>query len=107
VLDSTWEVLVWGKCGYLKVPIERYDRAKGIAWNDSGWYAPDFWLPSLSVALEVKGQEDPEDQQKWAAFRDAGHELAVLGHDQMEKINGARTAIELRAWFRGMASAQD
>lgn len=71
VLDSGYEALLWGLCSVYKVPIDRYDRDGGVEWREGGWYAPDFLVSchGRQVAVETKGLEDPEDQERWAAFR--------------------------------------
>lgn len=85
VLDSGWEALVWGLFTFLKIPIERYDRAKGIEWAPGHYYAPDFLLPTLAIAIEVKGLEDDEDDSKWDAWkRVRGERLQVLSHDNLD-----------------------
>lgn len=85
VLDSPWEALFWGLCALRKLPVERFDREQGIEWQEGGWYAPDFWMPTLGLAVEVKGVEDPSDVVRWARFREKG-DLAVLGRDDMHKL---------------------
>lgn len=96
VLDSNYEVFLWGLCGVAGVPIERYNRDDGVAWQDNGWYAPDFLVTwrGRSVAVEVKGLEDPEDQVRWAAFRaqkEVG--LVVLMRDQLWPPPQSREAL--------------
>lgn len=86
VLDSSYEVLLWGLCGVAKVSIQRYERQDGVAWNGDGWYAPDFlveWKGS-QVAVETKGWEDDHDQERWAAFRAKKDvPLVVLTRDEL------------------------
>lgn len=80
VLDSGYEALFWGLCTTLKIPIERFDRQYGVAWREDCWYAPDFWLPTLGTAVELKGLEDAEDELKWAAYREQRGALKVFLH---------------------------
>ncbi len=87
VLDSSWEVYVWGKLSYVKIPIERFDRQHGVTWNEGGWYAPDFWLPLYSLAVEVKGQPDDEDRLRWTKYRAERGPLVVLGREQMREFH--------------------
>jgi transposase len=89
VLDSGWEVLFTGTCYYLKVPVERYDRAQAIEWSPGHHYGPDFYLPNDKIYIEVKGAQTYEDPQKWAAFRAAGHTLAVLDGDALDLVRRA------------------
>jgi hypothetical protein len=89
VLDSGWEALFWGLCAFQKLTVERYDRSAGVLWKANGWYAPDFWLPSLELAVEIKGQEDDSDAARWAAFRQK-HPLAVLGREELEEACGVK-----------------
>lgn len=65
VLDSGWECLFVGLCKFLKIPVERVDRSTAVEYLPGHWYAPDFHLPGLHLWVEVKGQEDPEDQLRW------------------------------------------
>lgn len=71
VLDSSYETLLWSLCRIYKVPVERYDRAGGVEWREGGWYAPDLLVEwqGRSVTVETKGLTDPEDEERWAAFR--------------------------------------
>jgi len=60
ILDSTWESLFYGTCGFLKVPIRRYD---GPAYEYSGGkYRPDF-IVGDSVIVDVKGWMDGRSRQ--------------------------------------------
>lgn len=85
VLDSSWESLFWGLCGFMKFPVERFDRERGVEWRDGGWYAPDFWMPTLSIAVEVKGLEDPDDVTRWVTFRERTA-LAVVQRDELDAL---------------------
>lgn len=86
VLDSTWEVLFWGLCGFSKISIERFEREDGVSWKDQGWYAPDFWLPVLEVAIEVKGRERGHDRTKWEVFN---QRLIVVGREELDMLRKA------------------
>jgi hypothetical protein len=119
VLDSGYEALFWGLCMLHKIPIERYDRAKGVAWKSSvydasfqdsdGWYAPDFYLPMLDMAVELKGLEDPEDAVKWAVFQAArGTSLAVLdGCSLRQKLGAMITRDGLLTVLHDLISTQE
>ena len=96
VLDSNLEVFFWGLCAMAKVAVERFDREDGIAWQEDGWYAPDFQVTwkGRSVAVETKGLEDPSDQARWAAFRAGkGVLLVVLTRDQLWPPPQSRAAL--------------
>lgn len=86
VLDSTWEALFYGLCGYLKIPCDRYDREQGVEWAEGSWYAPDFVLPSLGMAVEIKGQEDDDDSDRWDLYRRERGLLVVLDYQSLEEI---------------------
>lgn len=58
----------------------------GRAGSSGHWYAPDFHLPSIDVYVEVKGQQDPDDAARWAAFRATGKTLAVLDHAALDRL---------------------
>lgn len=85
VLDSKLEALVWGLFSLLGYQIERYDRNNAVEWNSGQWYAPDFLLikKDESIALEVKGREDENDQERWRAFKDQVGPLWIITHDEM------------------------
>ena len=83
VFESSWEALFWGLCAFRKLPVERFDREQGVEWQSGSWYAPDFWLPSLELAIEVKGQPDEEDPMRWDKF---GRPLVVLGYEEMDVL---------------------
>jgi len=90
VLDSGYEALFWGLCTTLKIPIERFDRQYGVAWREDCWYAPDFWLPTLGTAVELKGLEDAEDELKWAAYREQRGALKVFLHMDLVDMISAK-----------------
>lgn len=77
VLDSLSEATFMKWCQINKIEVERFDREHVVEF-DGHRYGPDFWLPTLKLAVEVKGFERPGDAAKWAAFRTAGHKLAVV-----------------------------
>lgn len=90
VLDSGYEALFWGLCMLLKVPVERYDRSKGVEWREGLWYAPDFWMPTLNFAVELKGVMDDEDPERWDAYREEHGPLIVLTEAKLRKMVGDR-----------------
>jgi hypothetical protein len=102
VLDSTWEALFWGLCGLHKIPVERYEREHGVLWRAAGWYAPDFLLTDMGIAVEVKGLEDPEDAIKWRKFREV-RQLAVLGRAELTQ---ACKSDDLATYLIALASVQ-
>lgn len=107
VLDSTWEMLFAGLCGFLKIPIERYDRKRGVEWTATGlWYAPDFWMPTLGLAVEVKGLEDDDDPEKWRTYRRERGALAVLSQSKLEALRGA-SAEDVQWGLQGVAYVQN
>jgi hypothetical protein len=88
LLDSSWEGLVWCLASFLKVGIERVNRATAIKL-DSGWYAPDLYIPQLDLWIEVKGQEHPDDDAKWTAWKTERGILVVLGYDEIDRLRRA------------------
>jgi glutaredoxin-related protein len=84
LLDSAWEGLLWCLCRFLKVPIERVDRAKAVEWAPGRWYAPDFLMGHTYI--EVKGLEDPEDWDKWHAWNNKVGRLLVVDLKMMNKF---------------------
>lgn len=93
VFDSSYECLFWSLCAVLKIPIERFDRQYGVAWGEDCWYAPDFWLPTLGLAVELKGLEDAEDAEKWAAYREQRGELKVFLHWHLVDLISAKSTM--------------
>lgn len=83
VFDSSYEVLFWGLCTFLKVPVERFEREHGVEWREGAWYAPDFYLPTLNMAVEMKGAQDEEDAERWDTFcaKGAMHLRVLLQQD--------------------------
>ena len=102
VLDSTWEMLFAGLCGWHKIAVARLDRAEAIEWEKGHWYAPDFVLVDQGLAVEVKGHEDAEDQGRWDAWREQVGPLTVV--DQ-ELLNTLRLAPTAKAFLLDLASA--
>lgn len=90
VLDSSYEVLFWGLCQVNKIPIERYDREKGVEWRPGLWYAPDFWMPTLGFAVEVKGLMDEEDPERWDIYRAEVGSLVVLTEAKLRQMIGGK-----------------
>jgi hypothetical protein len=86
VLDSLWEGLFWCLCGFAKIPVERFDREQGVEWREGCWYAPDFWLPVLGIAVEVKGREDENDASRWKKFN---RPLIVVGREELDMLRKA------------------
>ena len=82
VLDSGWEMLFYGLCMFKKVPCDRVDRSQAIEYTPGHWYAPDFYLPSLGVYVEVKGLEDEDDPVKWASWPS----LVILDRDRLDVL---------------------
>lgn len=83
VLDSGYEAFFWGLCQLLKVPVERFDRDHGVEWREGCWYAPDFYLPTLNMAVELKGIQDDEDLLRFEVFRRESGALTVLGQERL------------------------
>lgn len=88
VFDSSYEVLFWGLCAFNKIPIERYDREKGVEWRPGLWYAPDFHMPTLGFAVEVKGLMDDEDPERWDTYRQEVGSLIVLTEAKLRQMIG-------------------
>ncbi len=91
VLDSGYEAFFWGLCQLVKLPIERYDRGKGVEWREGCWYAPDFYLPSLDLSVELKGLSDGVDTDRWEAFREQRGPVIVLYGDDLRDMTLGRT----------------
>lgn len=89
VFESSYEALFWGLCMVLKLPVERYDREQGVEWKPGQWYAPDFWLPSLETAVELKGLADEDDTARWEAFSEQRGKLKIMyASDLLELVSG-------------------
>jgi hypothetical protein len=111
VVDSTWEALVVGLLGFLKIPVERVDRSTAVEWTPGQHYAPDLYLPGIDVYVEVKGAEDPTDHVKWDCWREQRGPLAVLGERGIELVRtGDRPTVlgQIAEWARlaGMITVQ-
>ncbi len=105
VLDSKWEALFWGLCGFLKIPVERGDRSQAVAIGN-GWYCPDFFLPQREIWVEVKGFEDEDDRARYAAWRAAGHLLAVVGPQELEGLRREPSAALMEMTLHATAKIQ-
>ncbi|MGW7100404.1 hypothetical protein [Streptomyces sp. NPDC054838] len=104
VLDSAYEALLWGLCGVLKLSIKRYDREQGVEWREGGWYAPDFLITCHGgkVAVETKGFQDSEDEQRWAAFRaQSDVPLVVLTGEHLLGLLASREELLALLGFSG------
>lgn len=98
VLDSGWEMLFAGLCMFRKVAVERVDRESIVERAPGRHYAPDFMLTALDPPLwvEVKGLEDPEDRERWDAWRLHRGWLAVVDHEVMEMLLAGGDDLEAR-----------
>lgn len=86
VLDSGWEALFWGLCKFLKIPIERVDRSQAVSF-DGKTYAPDFFLPTENIYIEIKGMLDDDDIDRWQNWKN--HHMAhlvILNWDKLDSI---------------------
>lgn len=91
VLDSSYEAFFWGLCQLLKVPVERYDREKGVEWREGCWYAPDFYMPFTGVSVELKGVLDDQDPERWDVFRREVGPLIILSGDDLRAFAPKRS----------------
>lgn len=107
VLDSGWEVAFAGLCCFLKIPVERIDRSTAVGLGPNSHYAPDFWLPTVEVHIEAKGQVAPDDPIRWAAWREQRGPLAVVGKAELDELRRAADADAFVALLRGYAGASD
>lgn len=86
LLDSAWEAAVWGVLHVHKIAVERADRSLAVEWSPGCYYAPDFYLPSKGLWIEVKGLPDPDDETRWAAWRVAHGPLLVLDESNVHSF---------------------
>jgi hypothetical protein len=86
VFESSYECLFWSLCMFAKLPVERADRSQAVQFGEDGWYCPDFWLPTLGLFIETKGYEDDDDRARYAAWRETGRPLLVLGLWGLSKV---------------------
>jgi hypothetical protein len=98
LLDSSWEGLFYCLLKFLKIPVERADRSIAIEWSSGRLYAPDFYLPGPNAYVEIKGNEEPEDPEKWTAFR-AEHRLLVLDETGLELLRRAHPS-QVAEWTK-------
>lgn len=90
-LHGSWEVAfyTWAKNAGLKP--ERCLKSFPYEWNGTRSYYPDFYIPSLSLYVEVKGYETEQDRAKWNHFPE---KLIVLKKKEIEQIK--------KGTFRGL-----
>ncbi len=89
LLDSKWEALFYGLMGFRKIPCERVNReSHAVVWALDRAYAPDFLvtIDGLQIAVEVKGQEDEDDQARWAAWRAQFGALVVVDRESLDYL---------------------
>lgn len=81
--QGQWEVdfYLWTKKNGLRV--ERPKNGFLYEYNGLRTYYPDFYIPSLSVYVEIKGYETEKDKAKWGKFP---HRLIVLRQKDIDKI---------------------
>jgi hypothetical protein len=96
VLDSPYEAFFYGLMRLWKIQVERADRSLAVAVGGNGWYCPDFYLPELDIWVETKGVAGPEDPPRWAAWREGGRRLALLGRDDLMFLGDRASTAELK-----------
>lgn len=103
VLDSTWEMLFAGLCGFFKIPIVRTDRSLAVMAEDGTTYAPDFIvsLPSGAVAVEVKGWDSGAQHEGWQAWIEQMGTLIVVDHHLLDLLRTATDGTFEGALLRG------
>jgi len=107
VFESSYECLFWALCALWKIPIERADRDQAIEVNGNGWYCPDFWLPDLDLWVEVKGFEDDDDRDRYAAWRTDDRHLLVIRREELHELRqqatGGLAVMTMKAMERNQA----
>lgn len=106
LLDSWWEAALMGVARLLDVPCSRVDRST-LVESDAGYYAPDVLFPTLGVHVEVKGQVDPDDTIRWAAWRAQRGPLVVLGRDELDELRRAHSDAIFLAILQELRYAQN
>jgi hypothetical protein len=106
VLDSPYEAFFYGLMRLWKIPVERADRTLAVAVGDNGWYCPDFYLPDMDAWVETKGVAGPEDPPRWAAWREGGRRLALLGREDLKFLGLRANEGDLRRQLDFMATSE-
>jgi hypothetical protein len=81
--DSTWEFIFyrWAKDAGLNP--QRCLESFSYAWEGCRKYFPDFYISSLDLYIEIKGQVTDRDKAKWNDFP---KKLKVIMKDEIEEI---------------------
>ena len=83
IFQGQWEVDFYMWCKESGIKVERCIEWFSYEWNGSRKYNPDFFLPELSVYIEVKGYETERDRAKWEHFP---KRLAIVKKDAILMI---------------------
>lgn len=101
VLDSTWEMLFAGLCGWHKIPATRVERSTAVAVADGSAYAPDF-IVDETIAIEVKGHDTGAQHAGWQAWREQMGPLVVVDRGLLDLLRQRDTR---EAFLQALLSA--
>lgn len=89
--DSTWEIIFyyWAKEAGLNP--QRCLESFSYEWQGNRKYFPDFYISSLDLYVEIKGQATDQDRAKWSNFP---KNLKVIMKDEIEEMK--------KGTFRGL-----
>jgi len=90
-LHGSWEVLFYTWAKNTGLMPEKCMKSFSYEWNGTRSYYPDFYIPSLSLYVEIKGYETEQDRAKWNHFPE---KLIVLKKKEIEQIK--------KGTFRGL-----
>lgn len=82
-LHGNWEVEFYTWAKNVGLNPERCMKSFPYEWNGTRAYYPDFYIPSLSLYVEIKGYETEQDRAKWQHFPE---KLIVLKKKEIEQI---------------------
>ena len=96
VLDSTWEMLFAGLCGYFKIECARVDRSLVTTSAEGRHYAPDF-LVDDHLWVEVKGYDANGQASARQGWVDQNGPLVVVDRELLDLLRLAADGSRLVA----------
>ena len=91
--QGKWELQFYEWCLRNDIKAIRPSEGFPYEWEGRRTYFPDFYLPELSLYVEVKGYETEKDRAKWRHFP---HELLVVRRAEIEKMKRNEYALATR-----------
>ena len=89
--QGNWELEFYKWTETINLYTERPLTGFKYIWEGERTYFPDFYIPSLSLYVEVKGYETDRDKAKWDQFK---NKLCILKKAELNKIKNGQFELQ-------------